>query len=193
MTRMSAVDRRAVEAAVAEMLRVLGPHVSRDWEAPAGSLGWTCRQAAAHIAHDLFAYAGQVAAQPGGAYLQCDLTVRPEASASSVLQVALATGQLLAEAVASAEPTSRGWHFGLTDPSGFEAMGVGEALLHTYDIACGLEVPLTLPDRLCTLVLDRLFPDAPDGDPATVLLWATGRGPLEGHSYVTEWVWKAAV
>ena len=53
-----------VEQAVAEMVRALGPHVAGDWRRPAGTLEWDCWTTAAHVAHDLLAYAGQVAARP---------------------------------------------------------------------------------------------------------------------------------
>ncbi|MFF2313266.1 hypothetical protein ACFVVJ_11785 [Streptomyces albidoflavus] len=67
-------------AAVAETQRVLGPHTDADWSVPAGPLEWSCRDTAVHIAHDLLAYATQLAARPTDAYLPLDLTVRPEAA-----------------------------------------------------------------------------------------------------------------
>ncbi len=175
------------------MVRVLGPHTSRDWSVAAGGLAWSCWKTAAHVAHDLCAYAGQVAAEPTDGYLACDLMVRPAASPQAILQVVLANGRLLANALASTAPTARAWHFGTTDPAGFAAMGVGETLLHTYDIVGGLDISWSPPERLCALVLARLFPDAPRTNAAGALLWATGRGDLQGHGRVTEWVWKAAV
>jgi hypothetical protein len=47
-----------VDQAVAEMMRVLSPHEAQDWQVRAGSLDWSCWQTAAHVAHDLLAYAG---------------------------------------------------------------------------------------------------------------------------------------
>ncbi|MEU3734634.1 hypothetical protein AB0E81_35365 [Streptomyces sp. NPDC033538] len=44
-------------------------------------------------------------------------------------------------------------------------MGVAEILLHTNDITCGLGVDWLPPASLCAAVLDRLFPDAPPGEP----------------------------
>ena len=70
-------------------------------------------------------------------------------------------------------------------------MGVAEVLLHTYDIAQGLAVTWLPPTSPSAAVLDRLFPDAPPGDPTQVLLWCTGRGELENFSRRTSWVWKA--
>ncbi len=182
-----------VEVAVDEMVNVLGPHVAEDWSLPAGSLDWSCWTTAAHVAHDLLAYAGQVAAQPREGYLPYDLTNKPTATPQDLLQVVLASGRLLANAVASASPASRAWHFGPADPAGFEAMGVAETLLHTSDIAQGMDIEWTPPENLCALVLARLFPDTPRADATSALLWATGRGDLPGHRRVTHWVWKAAL
>lgn len=60
---MCAMDGTDVEKAVAQMVRVLAPYERLDWQVSAGSLDWTCRNTAAHVAHDLVAYAGQVAGQ----------------------------------------------------------------------------------------------------------------------------------
>ena len=47
--------------AVAAMVEVLAPHTAdRDWQTRAGSLEWSWWTTAAHVAHDLLAYAGQV-------------------------------------------------------------------------------------------------------------------------------------
>ena len=54
---------------------------------PGRSLEWNCWTTAAHVAHDLLAYAGQVAAQPGSAYLPFDVVIHPDATPRDVLQV----------------------------------------------------------------------------------------------------------
>lgn len=186
------MDHQDVDAAVSEMLRVLGPHTAEDWTVSAGSLEWTCWQTAAHIGHDLLAYAAQLAAQPADAYLPVDLNVRPTASPAEVLQVVTACGGLLSSALATATPTMRAWHWGPCDPEGFAAMGVAETLLHTYDITQGLSVDWLPPAELSAAVLDRLLPTAPPGDPTQVLLWCTGRGELDGLPRQTTWRWEAA-
>ncbi|MFF5704895.1 maleylpyruvate isomerase N-terminal domain-containing protein [Streptomyces sp. NPDC012794] len=187
------MDHRDVDQAVAEMLRVLGPHDTEDWTGPAGPLEWSCWTTAAHVAHDLLAYAGQVAARPAEAYLPFDLTVRADASPREVLQVVAAGGALLSGALALAGPDVRAWHWGPTDRTGFAAMGVAEVLLHTHDIARGLRVRWLPPAPMCSPVIRRLFPDAPPGDPAQVLLWCTGRGELAGRPRRTSWAWQAAL
>jgi hypothetical protein len=190
---MRYIDNRDVNEAVAEMVRALGPHDAEDWSVPAGSLEWSCWTTAAHVAHDLLAYAGQVAARPADAYLPFDLAVRSDSSPRQVLQVVTAGAGLLGSALATASPDVRAWHWGPCDPPGFAAMGVAEVLMHTHDIAQGLGVPWLPPAPLCAVVLHRLFPAAPPGDSASVLFWCTGRGDLVDHPHRTGWTWQAAV
>jgi Mycothiol maleylpyruvate isomerase N-terminal domain len=187
------VDGEDVEAAVNEMLRVLSPYHSLDWTVPAGTLEWSSWTTAAHVAHDLLAYAGQVAARPDTAYLPLDLRIREGATPAEVLTIVVACGRILSRTIAAADPTERAWHYGPCDLGGFAAMGVAETVLHTYDITRGLGIDWRPPADACAAVLARLFPDAPAGDPADVLLWCTGRGELPGRARITSWVWKAAV
>ncbi|MFF3239770.1 hypothetical protein [Micromonospora sp. NPDC002931] len=182
-----------VDGAVTEMSAVLGPHTGRDWSVPAGGLEWSCWTTATHVAHDLLAYAGQVAGRPDAAYLPFDLVVSPAAAPAEVLRVVAACGGLLRVAVDAAAPHTRAWHFGPCDPAGFAAMGVAETLLHTDDIARGLGVPWQPPERLSAAVVRRLFPDAPAGPAPQVLRWLTGRGELPGRPRRTSWSWRAAV
>lgn len=135
MTKMSGAD---VRAAAEEMRPVLGPLVGRNWAVPAADLDWSCWTTAAHVAHDLLAYAGQVTGQPTAGYLPFDLRVRDGATPAEVLAVVRACAALLAAAVDTADPRVRAWHWGPCDPGGFAAMGVAETLLHTYDITRGL-------------------------------------------------------
>lgn len=190
---MRPMDGRDVEAAVAEMVRVLAAHETEDWQRPAGTLDWSCRETAAHVAHDLLAYALQLAARSETAYLPCDLVVRDGASPRELLRAVSGAGRLLSIAVAASDPSVRAWHWGPTDPSGFAALGVNETLVHTHDIAEGLGIGWHPPGPLCSAVLARLFPDAPDGDPAQVLLWSTGRTDLPALPRPTSWVAQAAV
>jgi len=190
---MRPMDSRDVDHAVAEMVRVLTPHESTDRLRRAGTLTWTCWETAAHVAHDLLAYAGQLAALPDSAYLPFDLVVRDDASPRDLLRIVTGAGRLLSTALAASDPSERAWHWGPTDPSGFAALGVTETLVHTHDITEGLGIRWTPPEPLCGAVLARLFPDAPAGDPVQVLLWSTGRTELPGRPRLTSWVSKAAV
>ena len=189
---MTVLNGRHVEEAVAETVRVLSPYTAADWQAPAGSLTWTCWTTAAHVAHDLTAYAMQLAARAPRRYLPLDLAVRPGASPQEVLEIVAAAGRLLSAAVSAAPAEARAWHWGPTDPSGFAALGVNETLIHTYDISRGLGIPWSPPEPLSSAVLARLFPDAPQAEPAQALLWCTGRIDLPGRPRPSSWVVKAA-
>jgi hypothetical protein len=190
---MHPVGSHDVDQAIAEMVRVLSPHDVLDWQVRVGSLDWSCWKTATHVAHDLLAYAGLVAACPTTTYLPFDLTIATDASPRDVLQVVTACGRLLSSAVTTASPQARTWHWGMCDPAGFAAMGVAETLLHTYDITQGLGVPWLPPAPLRAGVLCRLLPDAPHGDPVQILLWSTGRAELDSYPRVASWVWRAAV
>ena len=181
-----------VEAAVAEMVAVLAPHIAADWNVRAGPLDWSCWTTAAHVAHDLLAYAGQVVARATAGYLPYDLVTAPDASPQQILSIVEACGRFLGNAVDNASGGPVAWHWGMTDAAGFAAMGIAEVLLHTYDISQGLGVTWLPPDSLARLVVARLVPDAPPGGAAEILLWATGRADLRGRQRVTDWVWRVA-
>ena len=109
------------------------------------------------------------------------------------LRIVTGCGRLLSGALAASEPSLRAWHWGPTDPSGFAALGVTEALMHTFDITTGLGIAWQPPAALCTAVLARLFPEAPGGDPVQNLLWSTGRADLPDRPRLTSWILRAAV
>jgi hypothetical protein len=76
-------------------------------------------------------------------------------------------------------------------------MGCDEVLVHTHDIAMGLELPFTPSPDLCRRVLARLFPWAAttltDVEPWSALLWANGRGALPQHPQLDpDWYWHCA-
>jgi hypothetical protein len=192
MSSMTSVGGQHVEVAVGEMTRVLMPHAEADWHVQAGSLEWSCWETAAHVAHDLVAYAGQVAGGATASYLPFDLVVAPSPP-REVLEVVAACGRLLRGAVEHAGPETVAWHWGMSDAAGFAAMGVAETLVHTHDITQGLGVGWRPPESLSQLVVDRLLPNAPPRRASDVLLWATGRADLEGRPRVSEWVWRAAL
>lgn len=183
-----------VRLSVDEMRSALMPALDRTWEVPAGDLEWTCRATAAHVADDLFSYASQVLAQPDSGFLPIEAVIDPGASNAEVLRAVDMCGRLLSNAVDSASAHARAWHpCGASDPNGFAAMGIVEVLVHTYDIAKGLELDWTPPSALCTPVLQRLFPGAPEGDASEVLLHLTGRQALAGKDKLTDWSWDSSV
>ncbi len=182
------MDGSDVEAVLHDVLATLRPQVGADWDVPAGELQWSCRATAAHLAHDLLAYAAQVAARAQGRYLPLDLTVRDTAGPAEVLDVVQACGTLLVRALAGADAGDRAWHWGPTDPGGFAALGVNEMLVHTWDIARGLGVPWEPPPAPAAAVVARLFPDQPGAD----LPWCTGRIALPGRPRRPHWTPRAA-
>jgi hypothetical protein len=171
----------------------LGPFAGADWQVPAGDLEWTCRQTGVHLADDYFSYACQVQGHPTDSYLPIEVGVPAEADVAGLLRSITACAGLLGAAATVADPTSRAFHpMGNSDPYGFVAMGMVEGLVHTYDIARGLGSDWRPPADLCAPVLDRLFPEAPDGDPSDVLLWCAGRAPLGDWPRQTSWRWWSA-
>ena len=183
-----------VTQATAETSRVLAPLADRDWEVRAGDLDWSCRTTAVHVADDLFSYASQVIAQPEGGYLPVEIAADDSATPRDLIRAVVMCGELLRLAAADADPGARGWHpSGSSDGPGFAAMGVCEVLAHTWDIAQGLGVTWTPPAALCAPVLERIFPDAPGGDPSAVFLWCTGRSALGDRDRQTSWSWDSRV
>ena len=182
-----------VSASTAVMQDALGGD-DRDWSVAAGDLDWSCRETAVHVADDLFSYASQVVAQPSQGYLPIEVSLEPAAEPASLLRCVVMCGELLRLAVSSAASSTRAWHpYGTSDPEGFAAMGVTEVLVHTYDIARGLDIVWVPPPELSEPVLLRLFPRAPSGDPSEVLLWCTGRVALTGRLRQTQWRWDSSV
>ncbi|NDU75247.1 hypothetical protein GWI34_21850 [Actinomadura sp. DSM 109109] len=191
----------AVRLAVAA-LREAPPEA---WDAKAGTLEWTCWETVEHLSDDLFAYAAQLApaAPPAGGEVPFVWeSRRPGGPANAVhadrgagpaglLQVLDACGGMLSAVVRCTAPDVRAHHvFGASDAEGFAAMGIVETLVHMHDLAGGLGLPWEPPAGLCSRVLGRLFPEAPqDTDPWPTLLWATGRGDLPGRPRLTSWRW----
>lgn len=182
-----------LESAVDAVVELLRPHTgTADWSVPAGDLEWSCWTTAAHVVHDLTAYALQLAARSAEPYPPVDLLVRTGVPPAGVLPVVESAGRLLARTVSATPGGARARHWGPTDAAGFAALGCTEVLVHGYDVARGLDLGWRPPAALAVGVLDRLFPGAPDGDPGEVLLWCTGRLPLGDRPRRTSWVPSAA-
>ncbi|CAM5233436.1 GNAT family N-acetyltransferase OS=Streptomyces tendae OX=1932 GN=GUR47_26605 PE=4 SV=1 [Streptomyces tendae] len=202
---MTADDLALAVRLVVEVLRQAPPAA---WEAKAGSLEWDCWETVEHLGDDFFAYAVQLgpavppldgevpfvweSRRPGGPAnaVHADRGAGP----AGLLQVLEASGALLVAMVRTSPPETRAHHvFGASDPEGFAAMGIVEALVHTHDLARGLGLAWDPPAGLCSRVLDRLFPDVPSTtDPWPTLLWATGRAELPGHPRLSTWRWDGA-
>ncbi len=171
----------------------LEPLSDADWSVPARDLEWSCFATGAHLADDYFSYASQVIAQPVDSYLPIEVVVSADASIGGLLGSLAVCAEMLRTAALTADPASRAWHpYGTSDPHGFIAMGVVEGLVHTFDIAAALGSDWRPPAELCVPVLERLFPNAPDGDPSAVLLWCAGRAALGDQPRLTQWRWHSA-
>jgi hypothetical protein len=198
------IDADDVTLATGFLRESLSPAPADRWGNPAGELDWDCWETVEHIADDLFAYAAQLApSTPEGGYIPIAMTstrpdgarsaihVEREEGADSLLRAVEACGTMLRAMVRTTPADTRAWHpYGTSDPEGFAAMGVAEALVHGYDAAQGLGVAWDPPADLCTRVLDRLFPEAPSGEhPWATLLWATGRAALADRPRLDDWRW----
>ncbi|MEI7030022.1 VOC family protein [Streptomyces pratensis] len=197
-----------VSSAVRVAVDTLAEAPADRWDAPAGGLTWSCRETVEHLGTALFTYAVQLgprtpaldanvpfrraADRPGGPLNA--VFADPAAGPAGLLSTLEASGALLSSMVRTTPSEVRSYHvFGVCDPEGFAAMGVVEALVHTYDVAEGLGLPWSPPPALCDRVLARLFPDAPaGGDRWAVLLWATGRAELPGRPRQASWRWHGA-
>ncbi|HET8582273.1 MAG TPA: hypothetical protein VFL65_03410 [Jatrophihabitans sp.] len=103
---------------------------------------------------------------------------------------------MLRRLVQAADPAVRAFHtYGVSDRAGFAAMGMVETLIHTYDLLRGLDPASTWrpPADLAAPLLDRLFPHAPAGDAAEVLLHCCGRVPLGESPRLQKWRWDGTV
>jgi hypothetical protein len=183
----------------------LAPAAHLDWHVPAGSLEWSCWETVEHMSDDLFAYAAQLGpSEPsltthvpfgwqrrreGGPPLT--VFVDPAEGPAGLLQVFETCGAMLAAMVSVVPLSRRSFHvYGVSDASGFAAMGVVEVLAHMHDVAAGLGLEWSPPADLCERALRRLFPTVPlDGEPWPTLRWATGRGELPGLPAQASWAW----
>ncbi|MFF8830498.1 GNAT family N-acetyltransferase [Streptomyces sp. NPDC015131] len=192
MTIMGASD---IDEAVAYTTRALEGVADRDWDAPAAGLEWSCHDTAVHIASCFLGYAAQLTGPTDDSYVPFDITAAPGTGPAGLIHVLKATGGLLSSAVRTTPGDVRAWHpYGMAGPDGFAAMGVVEALLHTYDVTGALGVPAPpAPAGLCARVLDSIFPHLPvvGDDPWHTLLWATGRADADGLPRQTAWRWYA--
>jgi len=169
----------------------LQPALNRDWRVKAGDLEWDCQRTLDHIVDTLFLYAAYLASR-GSERLSPPRNGDPSASPVQLMTTVGAAATVLAEVARAAPPGTRAFHpAGMADVSGWIGMGCAEILLHTGDIALGLELSYRPPGDLAASVLARLFPWAPDDvDPWDSLRWAAGRTALPGRGRLgADWYW----
>jgi hypothetical protein len=189
---MHPVPDDVMEAAAA--LHPLATVVNDDprWEAIAVPTDWTAARTVEHIADALLFYSAQVArrATRGYGILRDGRPAKPAGhlrDAESAAAIFTAVVRDLGD--------GRALHpAGIADAPGWVGMSVTEILVHGYDAAAALGVPLTLPADVCLRTLERVFPWVPlgDEDPASLLLCETGRISLNGVTGPADWWWQAA-
>jgi hypothetical protein len=181
-------DLRYSAALCADSIRRLDPEL---WDKLAYGLEWTRSKTSAHIADSLDFYSGDLALATQEQLESAGLHYQEGTVAGAAGQVEFSAAALAR--VAEATPAgTRAFHpTGMADAEAFLAMGCVEILLHGYDAVVGTEAEFDPDNDLCQRVLGRLFPWAPlDAEGWRTLLWATGRGELEGQEFLGEsWVW----
>src|SRR5215472_6252213 len=180
-----------VTAAASVSVAALAGYTEVDWEqVPAAELEWSCWQTTLHMVDALYFYAMQVVYGNPDGYLCTELALDDSASPPRLLAALSAHAELLQRLAQSAAPGLRAHHsYGVSDAAGFAAMGVVETLVHTVDVVRGLN-PADLwrpPAELAAPAIARLFPQAPSGDTADVLLYCCGRAALGDLPRQAEW------
>ena len=126
---------------------------------PAGTLEWSCRRTAAHTVDSVFAPAFFLASQRQHAYpMFDDLRASPDATIRDLIDGLRAVTTMLWAVIVTAEPDVRAIirrrpEVETAGPLEFAPRGALELILHTYDIATGLDLTFDPPRDLC----DRLF------------------------------------
>lgn len=183
-----------LDVAVDHAVAALRQYTAGDWTGPMAELDGTVNETVHHAAEAMFRYAVKLVLQPKDPALPFLLSTEPDTDPRGMVDLVVAGGAVLASLVRTVSPDVRGWHiYGTSDPVGFAAMGIVETLVHTHDVALTFGGPFTLPAAPSAFAVERLFPDAPDGDPADVLLWCAGRAPLGELARRTQWRWDGTV
>jgi uncharacterized protein (TIGR03083 family) len=188
-------DLRAAAGLVVAALRPLARDPSADaWDAPAGSLEWSCRRTLDHVNDVLFLQAGVVARRATGP-IPVPRNGDPAASPAELLETLRTSSAVLARLLVHMADGERAFHpAGMADRSGWLAMACDEVLVHGADVAAGLGVAFTVPGELAGAVLARLFPWTPaEGDAWRRLRWANGRADLPSTPNPgSDWWWHPA-
>jgi len=186
-----------VPAAARASVAALAGYTDLGWQhVPAANLEWSCWQTTLHMVDCLYFYAMQVVYGDPDTYLCTELALDDSASPPRLMAALTAHAELLHRIAGSADPGVRAHHnYGLSDAAGFAAMGVVETLIHTFDVVRGLNPadPWRPPGELAAPVIARLFPHAPGGEPADVLLYCCGRASLRELPQQAQWRWDGTV
>lgn len=168
-----------LRAAVRCLRETLDPALDRDWSVPAGSLVMSCRDTLDHTATGLAYYAGQLATRTP--VRRVPIRDREDTHTAAELAEITETAAITLAVVAEATPPdARAYHrLGMADAEAFLAMACVEILIHAWDVAQGLGLPMEPPADIAPKLLRRLYRLAPTGHDAwQTFLYASGRIPL---------------
>lgn len=167
-------------------------HLSEaQWGVKSPSMEWTRFITASHICAALQFYATQLAVG-SSSYTATIRIDEAQLKAEALPEHVKSQASLLAAVAAGVLSDTRAWHSsGIPDIEGFLAMGCAEVMLPCWDATNGTEIEFAGDDEIAGRTLQRLFPWAPtDTSPWETLLFATGRGELDGHESPGErWMW----
>ena len=153
-----------VRAAAGICRTTLEPHVDRDWSVPADSLEWDCRFTVGHISDALGFYAAHLGSR-ATQWLKFDVVPHDDATNGHLVRLVVAMGEVLAQVLEAAPDDVQAFHHsGMWDKTGFAAMGCFETLVHTGDVARGLEISFDPPQDLCERIVRRFRPEPDEGD-----------------------------
>jgi len=173
----------------------------RDWSVRAGTLEWSCRQAADHAVDCTVAPAFFLASRKTDSFPdmgQWAFTVGPEATPAQLIQALEVAGRVLAAVVADAPPSTKAVirrrpTVQSAPAADFLPRGALELILHAHDVCSGLAVPFEPSAELCTALIahtadwpwGRAAPGwrkpVPTSDPWGELLSASGRSRYVSH------------
>jgi uncharacterized protein (TIGR03083 family) len=162
------------------------------WQAIAAPTDWSAAHTIEHIADTLLFYSGQVArrATRGYGIIRNGRDTKPSGHLRD-----LETATAIFLAVLRDLGDGRALHpSGTADAPGWVGMAVTEMLVHGYDAAAALNVPIELPEDVCARTLERVFPWVQRGphSAVTMLLCETGRVTVDGSTGPEDWWWQAA-
>lgn len=194
-------DGRHVVEAADELARVLTPHVEADWSITTPDLIWSQSQTAIHTMRACLEYSFQVVGSRMDTYQPVLFEKKEAATARDYLTMIPTAARVLHHVVAMATSTDRAWHaYGISDPTGFAAMGVVEVSVHTFDLAKGFGDDFTPLDGPSAFAINRLFVDTVETNqafknesPGKQLLWYAGRIELAGLARRQGWKWNGLV
>lgn len=183
-----------LRAAATLCVQTLEPAAGQDWSVNAGDLEWSCRKTVDHVVDALLYYATHLATGS----LERRPAIRsgdPARTPAELLAGVESAAAILATVFEGAPPNRRAHHsWGVADPTGYLGMGCTEVMIHTLDIAQGLDVPFAGSEELAARVIARIFPWAPTGVSAwDAFRWCAGRtAPPEHPRQEGDWTWHCA-